>query len=78
MGAEYFWRLKEVCQCLENRIDQILLLNVNRVEDKRDQIWVLFQHFDTMSALCEIIDSEDSETFERRVVRLQILLYDRV
>ena len=54
------------------------MLNVNRVKDKRDQIWVLFQHFDPMSALCEIIDSEDSETFERRVIRLQILLYDRV
>ena len=78
MGAEYLWRLKKVCQSLEDRIDQILLLNVNRVEDKRDQIWVLFQHFNTMSALCEIIDSDDGETFERRVIRLQILLNDRV
>ena len=78
MGPEYFWRFKEVCQCLENRIDEIFLLNVDRVEDKRDQIWVLFQHFNTMSALSEIVDRDDGEAFERRLARLQILLDDRV
>ena len=78
MGPKHLWCLEEVGQRLKDGRDQVLLLDVDRVEDKRDQIWVLFQHFDTMSALCEIIDSDDGETFERMVIRLQILLNDRV
>ena len=78
MGPKHLWCLEEVGQRLEDGRDQVLLLDVDRVEDKRDQIWVLLQHFDSMSGLCEVVDGDDGEALKCRVIRLQVLLNDRV
>jgi len=36
MGTEHLWRLKEVGEGLENSLDEIFLLDIDRVQDQRD------------------------------------------
>ena len=78
MGPKHLWCLEEVGQRLKDGRDQVLLLDVDRVEDKRDQIWVLLQHFDSMPGLSEVVDGDDGEALERLVVGLQVRLDDWV
>ena len=60
MRPEHFRRLKEVCQCFEDGLDEIFLFDVDRVQDKRDQIRVLFEDFDSIFGLRQVVHSDHS------------------
>ena len=78
MRSENLWRLKEVRKSLENRRNQIFLLDIDSSENKWNQIWVLLENFHSVSSLSQVVNSDNSETFERRVLGLQISLDDWV
>ena len=78
MRFEDLWRLKEVGQRLKNCLNQVLLLNVDRIEDQWNQLLVLLQHFLCVACLRQIVHSNDGETLQALVIGLQILHDDGV
>ena len=71
---ENLWRLKEVCECLENCREQIILLDVDGAEDEWNQVWVFLENFYGVSSLCQVVNGDNGKTLKTGVFRLQVLL----
>lgn len=78
MGAQDLGRLNEIRECLKDSLDQVLLLNIDRVQDQWDQFGVLLQDLDSVAGLGEVVDGDDSEALQIGVLRLQVLHDNRV
>ena len=64
MRPKHLGRLEEVSQSLEDGLDQVLLLDVNRFEHERDQLWVLLQDSNCVSRLSQIVYCHNCEAFK--------------
>ena len=78
MRFQDFRRLKEVSHGLEDLLDEVLLFDVDGVKHQGNEVWILLEHFDSMAGLSQIVDSDDGEALQTGMVRLQVLLDDRV
>ena len=78
VGAQHFGHLEEVGEGLEDRLDQVLLRDVDRAQHKWDQVWILLQHLRAMISLSQVVHGHNSESLERSMIRLEVLLYDRI
>ena len=64
MRPKHLGRLEEVSQSLEDGLDQVLLLDVNRFEHERDQLWVLLQDSNCVSRLSQIVYCHNCKAFK--------------
>ena len=78
VGAQHLGHFEEVGEGLEDRLDQVLLRDVDRVQHKWDQVWILLQHLRAMISLSQVVHGHNSKSLKRGMIRLQVLLDDRV
>ena len=67
MWPEDLRGLKKVRQCFEDGLDQILLLDIDRVQDERDQLRVLPEDFDCIASLSQVVHSDHGQSLQTLV-----------
>lgn len=78
MLAEHFRRLKEVSQCFEDGLNQVFLVEIDRLKYERNKVWVFLQDLDRMSGLSQIVYRHHCVSFETWNVGLEETLNDWV
>ena len=74
MWSQHFFDLYKFVESFENLVNQIFLLHIKRIQNKRNEIAVFFQNLDGLGRGCKGIHSLDTQLFQTWHIRLEVSL----